>query len=33
MGNELKQKLGLFSAIMVVVSAMIGSGVFKKYPT
>lgn len=30
MSNDLKQKLGLFSAIMVVVSAMIGSGVFKK---
>jgi basic amino acid/polyamine antiporter, APA family len=30
MSNELKQKLGLFSAVMVVVSAMIGSGVFKK---
>jgi len=30
MQTELKQKLGLFSAIMVVISAMIGSGVFKK---
>ncbi len=30
MTNNLKQKLGLFSSIMVVVSAMIGSGVFKK---
>lgn len=30
MSNQLKEKLGLFSAIMVVISAMIGSGVFKK---
>ena len=30
MSNQLKAKLGLFSAVMVVVSAMIGSGVFKK---
>ena len=30
MTNQLKEKLGLFSAIMVVISAMIGSGVFKK---
>jgi basic amino acid/polyamine antiporter, APA family len=30
MSHQLKQKLGLFSAIMVVISAMIGSGVFKK---
>ncbi len=30
MSGELKQKLGMFSAIMVVISAMIGSGVFKK---
>ena len=30
MSQELKQKLGVFSAVMVVVSAMIGSGVFKQ---
>jgi APA family basic amino acid/polyamine antiporter len=30
MSSQLKAKLGLFSAVMVVVSAMIGSGVFKK---
>ena len=30
MSSQLKEKLGLFSAVMVVVSAMIGSGVFKK---
>lgn len=30
MSTQLKEKLGLFSAIMVVVSAMIGSGIFKK---
>ncbi|HEY1044835.1 MAG TPA: amino acid permease [Bacteroidia bacterium] len=30
MSNQLKEKLGMFSAIMVVISAMIGSGVFKK---
>jgi APA family basic amino acid/polyamine antiporter len=30
MTNGLKQQLGLFSAVMVVISAMIGSGVFKK---
>lgn len=30
MSAHLKEKLGMFSAIMVVVSAMIGSGVFKK---
>lgn len=30
MSNHLKQQLGLFSAVMVVISAMIGSGVFKK---
>lgn len=30
MTAQLKEKLGLFSAIMVVISAMIGSGVFKK---
>lgn len=30
MTAQLKQQLGLFSAIMVVISAMIGSGVFKK---
>ncbi len=30
MSNNLKQQLGLFSAVMVVISAMIGSGVFKK---
>lgn len=30
MSASLKQKLGLYSAIMVVISAMIGSGVFKK---
>jgi len=30
MSNSLKQQLGLFSAVMVVISAMIGSGVFKK---
>jgi len=30
MSNTLKEKLGLYSAIMVVISAMIGSGVFKK---
>jgi len=30
MSQELKQTLGVFSAVMVVVSAMIGSGVFKQ---
>lgn len=30
MSVQLKEKLGMFSAVMVVVSAMIGSGVFKK---
>jgi APA family basic amino acid/polyamine antiporter len=30
MSKSLKQQLGLFSAVMVVISAMIGSGVFKK---
>jgi basic amino acid/polyamine antiporter, APA family len=30
MSTQLKEKLGMFSAVMVVVSAMIGSGVFKK---
>ncbi|MBL7835982.1 MAG: amino acid permease [Bacteroidetes bacterium] len=30
MSGQLKEKLGMFSAIMVVISAMIGSGVFKK---
>lgn len=30
MSEQLKEKLGMFSAVMVVISAMIGSGVFKK---
>ncbi len=30
MSSHLKQQLGVFSAVMVVISAMIGSGVFKK---
>lgn len=30
MSHQLKEKLGTFSAIMVVISAMIGSGIFKK---
>jgi APA family basic amino acid/polyamine antiporter len=30
MSHQLKEKLGPFSAVMVVISAMIGSGVFKK---
>lgn len=30
MSNNLKQQMGLYSAVMVVISAMIGSGVFKK---
>jgi len=33
MNAHLKQQLGVFSAIMVVISAMIGSGVFKKIAT
>ena len=33
MSDGLKQQLGLFSAVMVVISAMIGSGVFKKIST
>jgi basic amino acid/polyamine antiporter, APA family len=30
MNAKLKQQMGLFSAVMVVISAMIGSGIFKK---
>lgn len=30
MSGQLKEKLGTFSAIMIVISAMIGSGIFKK---
>lgn len=30
MAPHLKEKLGIFSAVMVVISAMIGSGIFKK---
>ena len=33
MNAHLKQQLGVFSAVMVVISAMIGSGVFKKIAT